>query len=106
MGGSLVLTGATIAISKVYRVQLWFGWVCFIIAMGALSTVRADTPVSHTIGIPVLLGLAGGIIYSSTYFPVLAPLPVSQNAHALALFAFFRSFAGVRTLPLCLPHLP
>ncbi|KIP05973.1 hypothetical protein PHLGIDRAFT_73402 [Phlebiopsis gigantea 11061_1 CR5-6] len=95
MGGSLVLTGATIAVSKVYRVQLWFGWVCFIIAMGALSTVGADTPISQAVGIPVLLGLAGGIVYSSTYFPVLAPLPVSQNAHALALFAFFRSFAGV-----------
>lgn len=27
--------------------------------------------------------------------PVLAPLPVSRNAHALAFFAFCRSFAGV-----------
>ena len=34
--------------------------------------------------------------YSTTVFPVQAPLPVSQNAPALAFLQFLRSFAGVR----------
>ena len=95
MGFILVATGASIAASKVYRVQLWVGWVALITAMGLISTVQADTPTAHMVGFTVILGFAAGIIYSATYFPVLAPLPVSENAHALALFAFFRSFAGV-----------
>ncbi len=33
--------------------------------------------------------------YSTTVFPIQAPLPVSQNAHALAFLQFLRSFAGV-----------
>ena len=32
---------------------------------------------------------------ATLYFPVLAPIPVTENAHALAFFAFGRSFAGV-----------
>lgn len=102
MGVVLVVTGGSIAATKAYRPQLWLGWIFFMVAMGAMSTVRADTPVAHMIGFPVLLGVGGGIVYSATYFPVLAPLPVSENAHALALFAFFRSFAGVRRMPLAM----
>ena len=33
--------------------------------------------------------------FFSTYFPVLAPLPVEQNAPALALYVFLRSFAQI-----------
>lgn len=65
-------------------------------AMGVLSTLKADSPLSQGIGFPVLLGIGGGIWYSATYFPVLAPLPVSEIAHALAFFGFGRQFAGVR----------
>lgn len=32
---------------------------------------------------------------ATLYFPVLAPLPVTENAHALAFFAFGRQFAGL-----------
>ena len=35
-------------------------------------------------------------LYSTAPFPVQAPLPVSENAHALAFLMFMRSFAGVR----------
>ncbi|EKM52846.1 uncharacterized protein PHACADRAFT_149773 [Phanerochaete carnosa HHB-10118-sp] len=95
MGVILVVTGTTIAVSKAYRVQLWVGWVAFMVAMGLMSTVHAETSTAHLVGYTVILGFAAGIVYSATYFPVLAPLPVSENAHALALFSFFRSFAGV-----------
>jgi hypothetical protein len=96
LGPSLLVTGASIAITKKYRIQLWLSWAFTIGCMGALSTLRADSPTVHGIGYPALLGIGSGMFYCATYFPVLAPLPVSENAHALAFFAFCRSFASVR----------
>ncbi|GJE91675.1 MFS general substrate transporter [Phanerochaete sordida] len=95
VGPFLILTGISISITKRYRVQLWLAWVLVMVGMGLCSTVSADSPLAHAIGYWVLPGIGTGIIYAGTYFPVLAPLPVSENAHALAFFAFCRSFAGV-----------
>ena len=98
LGICLILTGASIAISKAYRPQLWVSWVFLIISMGVLTTLDADSPRSAAIGYAALVGVGGGICYASTWFPVLAPLPVTENAHALAFFGFCRSFAGVSLL--------
>lgn len=91
----VILCGWSVTKLDGYRIQAWFGWVVLIIAMGLLSTVRADTSLAHSIGYSALVSVGGGFVYAVTYFPVLAPLEVSQNAHALAFFAFCRSFAGV-----------
>ena len=98
LGPVLIITGASIAISKAYRVQLWMSWAFTVIAVGFASTVRVDTPLTQAIGYWTFLGIGGGIFYAATYFPVLAPLPVSENAHALAFFAFCRSFAVVSSV--------
>lgn len=74
------------------------GWAVLTVAMGVLSTLKAETPIPEVVGLPILLGVGIGMLQSATYFPVLAPLPVSENAHALAFFAFCRSFAGVSLL--------
>ncbi|KAI0087468.1 iron permease [Irpex rosettiformis] len=95
IGPVMILTGASVAITKKYRIQLWIGWLVLIIGMGAFTTVKFDTPPSHPIVFSALVGTGGGILYAGQYFPVLAPLPVSENAHALALFSFFRTFASV-----------
>ncbi|KAI0803147.1 iron permease [Irpex lacteus] len=95
LGLSLIFTGASVAITKSYRVQLWLGWAFFIASMGAFTTVHSDTSTATALGLWVLVGVGGGMLYSAQYFPVLAPLPISENAHALALFGFFRTFASV-----------
>jgi hypothetical protein len=95
VGATLIVAGASVAITKQYRIQLWFSWAATMIAMGVLSAVHANTPEAHPMAFPVLLGVGAGIVYCVCYFPVLAPLPVSENAHALALLAFLRSFAAV-----------
>ncbi|KAI0083281.1 iron permease [Irpex rosettiformis] len=95
LGPTMIVTGASITITKTYRVQLWLAWVVLVIAMGVFTTVRVDTPGWHSIFFSGLVGLGCGMSYSAQYFPVLAPLPVSENAHALALFSFFRTFASV-----------
>ena len=98
IGPVLLLTGFWIAYTKTYRVQLWLGWACFTAAMAGMSTVHADTPVGVPIGLFVLACVGGGLVFASAYYPVLAPLPATSNAHAMAFFAFCRSFAGVRLL--------
>ncbi|KAI0083273.1 MFS general substrate transporter [Irpex rosettiformis] len=95
LGPAMIITGASITITKTYRIQLWIGWTILIISMGAFTTVKFGTPISHPLAFSALVGLGGGVLYSAQYFPVLAPLPVSENAHALALFSFFRTFASV-----------
>ena len=60
-----------------------------------MSTVTAEVPKGHFIGYEVIFSFGIGMLWSSTYFPVLAPLPVSANAKALSLFMFLRYFAQV-----------
>ena len=90
--------GITVAKSGRYRPQLWLAWVLLLISTGLLSTLKADTPKVASIGYPVIGGFGLGILMSVTYYPVLAPLPLSLNANAVAFFMFLRFFAQVRTL--------
>ncbi|GJE99893.1 MFS general substrate transporter [Phanerochaete sordida] len=91
----IVISGVSITRTKAYRPQLWAGWAFLMLAMGAMSTLTADSSTSASVGIPALAGVGAGFLYQATYYPVLAPLPVAQNAHAMALFSFCRVFAGV-----------
>ncbi|KAJ6595827.1 MFS general substrate transporter [Mycena vulgaris] len=95
LGPASVVTGVSVTKTGKYRYQCYLGWAILVAATAGLTTLREDTPLSQGIGIPSLTSIGAGMIYSAGYFPVLAPLPVSRNAHALAFFAFCRSFAGV-----------
>ncbi|KAJ3483963.1 hypothetical protein NLI96_g5968 [Meripilus lineatus] len=95
IGPAVVVSGASIGITKKYRVQLWLGWILIVVGMGVLALLHPESPLSKQVGLPIIMALGAGAIYAATYFPVLAPLPISENAHALALFAFLRSFAAV-----------
>ena len=94
----IIFTGLSIAVTKVYRPQLWIGWSFLTVAAGALSTIKADSSTAHAVGVPALVGIGAGFVYQATFYPVLAPLPISQNARAMAFFTFCRTFAGVRAL--------
>lgn len=96
LGPVLLLSNAVIAVTKTYRVLLWFSWALTVAAMGALSTLRPDSSLAATIGFQVILGVGGGIFYGAVFFPILAALPVTENAHAVAFIAFGRQFASVR----------
>ncbi|KAH8102988.1 Mfs1.2 [Cristinia sonorae] len=95
MAPTVALAGISVTVFQRYRTQIWIAWCLFLTGMGTFTILHADTAKSVAIGISVLISVGAGILYAVTYFPVLSPLPVSENAHALAFFGFCRSFAGV-----------
>ncbi|KAG9020153.1 hypothetical protein FRB95_005006 [Tulasnella sp. JGI-2019a] len=58
-----------------------------------MSMITVSSPKGWQIGFQIVCGIGLGLIYAAPTFPVLAPLPTSETAHALALFAFVRNFA-------------
>lgn len=92
-----IIAGISITAFKCYRPQLWVGWSLTLLAMGLLYTLRSQTSKATAIGFQVLTGAGIGIAYTGTFFPVLAPLPLESNAHAIAFGAFLRAFAQVCT---------
>ena len=42
-----------------------------------------------------LVTIGAGMLYQVSYFPVLAPLDVKDNAYALAFYSYCRQFAAV-----------
>jgi len=90
-----ILSGIAVTITKRYRLQLWVGWIVCIVGLAVLGTTHANTNLSTIVGFEVLVGAGFGIVFSTTYFPVLAPLPLTSAAQALAFFAFLRQFTQI-----------
>jgi hypothetical protein len=64
-----------------------------------LSIIKPETHGVSLAGLQLAAAVGIGILYSAVTFPILAPLSVEQNAHALAFFMFIRTFSYVSTLP-------
>ncbi|KAF9064952.1 major facilitator superfamily domain-containing protein [Rhodocollybia butyracea] len=88
-----IATGVSTELLGLYRPQNYIGWILTTIGFGVLSLLNENSSTAAYIGFQILLGSGLGIIWISTQFPILAPLPYSNNAHALAFFIFVRSFA-------------
>lgn len=78
---------------KRYKPQNILGWSIAAIGIGLLSLLKADSSKAASVGYQVLGGLGLGLLYAGPTFAILAPLPVTRAAHALALSAFIRSYA-------------
>ena len=93
-----IATGLSVQIIDRYRPQNYIGWAFIIVGFGVLGILDENSSRAAYIGSQVPLGVGLGIIWISTQFPILAPLPYSNSAHALAFFTFMRCFAQVRAL--------
>ena len=99
-----------------YRPQIWIGWILTVVALGLMSTILATDHLSKSFGYMVLLGWGigyvvfiyrefrrsdalrlthGSTLTATPMYPIQAPLPVTQNASALAFMWFLRAFASV-----------
>ncbi|KAG8977222.1 hypothetical protein FRC05_002222 [Tulasnella sp. 425] len=76
-----------------YRPQNVIGWILIAVGLGLLTLLSANSSLSTWIGVQIPIGLGIGVLFPSVTFPILAPLPLSESAHALALLAFFRNFS-------------
>lgn len=85
-----IITGASVQISNKYRPQNYIGWMLMIIGFGLLTLLDENSSRASYIGLQILLAVGLGIIWISTQFAILAPLPYSNNPHALAFFTFIR----------------
>ncbi|KAI0057350.1 MFS general substrate transporter [Artomyces pyxidatus] len=88
-----MLTGASIALYKFYRPQIWSGWAISVVGFGLLSRVTADSSLAAAIGYSAVAGVGIGLSWASLQFPILAPLPVEMNARALAFYGFLRAYS-------------
>ena len=89
------VAGISVKKSNKYSPQLWFAWSLLLVGVGLLSSITAESSIARMVGYEVVFSTGFGILYSSTYYPALAPLPVSANAKAVSLFMFVRYFAQV-----------
>lgn len=96
-----IVAGISVSKTGRYRPQLWAGWALAIPALVLIGLAGVQTPMGNIIGYEFLAGIGFGLVFSATYFPVLAPLPLTTIAPALAFFAFLRQFGQVsaRRLP-------
>ncbi|KAI0353765.1 iron permease [Trametes cingulata] len=88
-----VVGGLSVQVINRYRPQNYVGWSLMIVGFGLFSLLDENTSRAMYIGLQVPLAVGLGIMWVATQFPILAPLPFSNSAHALAFFTFFRCFA-------------
>ena len=122
---SLFLAALLASLASLTHMQNFAGWAFMLLGMGLFTTMRVDTPIGVLAVFQIIQGLGMGLLYctyvrahllsrlflpSTTIraarltrlfgqFPVMAPLPLSENASAVALVAFTRAFAQVRLSP-------
>ncbi|KAG8924947.1 hypothetical protein FRC00_004517 [Tulasnella sp. 408] len=88
-----IVAGVSAAIFPVYRPQNAIGWALSAIGIGLLSLLNISSSKAEWVGYQVIEGIGLGLLFTASEFPVLAPLPVTETAHALAFYTFVRSFA-------------
>ncbi|KAJ6550611.1 iron permease [Mycena vulgaris] len=90
-----LLVGLSIARSHQYRPQIWLSWALVVTGLGLLTTLHADSSRAKAIGFQLVPGAGLGMMTAAVFFPILAPLPVDSNAHAIAMYTFFRNFSNI-----------
>jgi hypothetical protein len=100
-GISLFALVAGVVVKKTgkYVIPIYVGWVLVIVGAGLLTTLWADSSMAKSIGFQLPIGAGVGIVYVVSLFPILASIPVTQTAPAMALFVFSRNFGYVSLSP-------
>jgi hypothetical protein len=87
-----------------YVLPTFVGWVLTVVGMGLLTTLHANSSLSKFVVFQIITGSGVGIAYVVLVFPILAAIPVTQTAPAMALYVFSRNFGYVKLLRTpCLP---
>ncbi|RDB26872.1 Efflux pump FUS6 [Hypsizygus marmoreus] len=87
-----IFIGATTSQFNCYRIQNVVSWCFVLVGLGLHTILHVDSAVRNWVGFEFIAGIGFGMLFVVTTFPILAPLPVSDNGSALGLFIFIRSF--------------
>lgn len=109
-----IICGVLVKVTNKYRPLNYVGWALSMIGCGLLTLLKADSHTSQWAGFQIVAAMGIGIVvrifvkyfvcpshhrvhlqWASTVFPILAPLPVTRAAPALAFYNFNRVFAQV-----------
>ncbi|KAI4525345.1 MFS general substrate transporter [Schizophyllum commune Loenen D] len=90
-----IVAGVMVKKTGRYRPQMLVGWCLPVIGTGLMSTLHAYHTVGRAIGYLVIVAVGIGAVYSTTMFPIQAPLPVQSSALSLSFMSFVRAFAGI-----------
>jgi hypothetical protein len=94
-----MVCGLSFMIFRRYMPQHYIGWTFMTAGCGILAVLNINSNKATIISTPIMLGMSIGMGWTMTKFPILAPLPYSNNAHALAFFTFLRNLSQVRSCP-------
>jgi len=92
------VTGIAVRKTGQYLIPIGVGWMLVIIGSGLLTTLRADSNIAKGVGFQLVIGSGVGMVYVAIIFPILASIPVTQTAPAMALYVFSRNFGSVSPL--------
>ncbi|KAG9035122.1 hypothetical protein FRB95_011989 [Tulasnella sp. JGI-2019a] len=88
-----VVCGFLVAKLNRYVPQNVAGWVLTTVGFGIMSMLTVSSPQGWQEGFQIILGIGLGFLFPGPTYPVLAAVPISESAHALALFTFVRNLA-------------
>lgn len=89
------VAGVSVKLTNRYCPQNYIGWILTIVGFGILTLLTEDSSRAAYIGLQIPASLGLGIVWMTAAFAILAPLPFSNSAHALAFYIFIRLFAQV-----------
>ncbi|KAI0654620.1 iron permease [Cubamyces menziesii] len=88
-----IVAGGSVKAVKKYRPQNYVGWAITLLGFGVMSIMNVNSSRAQYIATQIPAGIGIGMVWVLTQFPILAPLPVSNSAHALGFHVFLRRFA-------------
>ncbi|KAJ7749595.1 MFS general substrate transporter [Mycena maculata] len=88
---TVIVEGIIVAKTGRYRLMTLSGWILMILGLGLFISLDISTPLGLIVFYQLVLGVGIGFLYSTTFI-VLAPLPLSENASAVSLLIFMRTF--------------
>ncbi|KAH0579932.1 hypothetical protein H2248_002754 [Termitomyces sp. 'cryptogamus'] len=87
-----VVGGLIIARIGKYKLVNLIAWWILLLGMGLLITLKLTTSIGLLMLFELIMGISGGLLYTSA-FAVLSPLPVTQNAPAVAVLTLSSVFS-------------
>lgn len=75
-----------------YRIINTVGWSMLLIGLGLFTSLQISTNIGLIVFYQLIIGVGLGLVFVTTFI-VLAPLPITENASALAFLTFVRTFA-------------